>query len=162
MLSERLSQVRAVKNRRSFHVSQSIGMCFEITVPWIDQHTRAFRSGCQPHRKRGSGVMWALLCHSESKGDWNVTNLLRRISQRGEAGLSTYIALEPSRGRSDTDPTHGLGQRLGRSFFGGGCPSYIRFGVPQPTEWKNIGDQIDAAVILARSDFVNVRGMRSG
>jgi hypothetical protein len=26
---------------------------------------------------------------------------------------------------------------------------------PQPTEWQRIGDQIDAAMIFARSDFVN-------
>jgi hypothetical protein len=25
-----------------------------------------------------------------------------------------------------------------------------------PTEWQNIGNQIDAAMILARADFVNV------
>jgi hypothetical protein len=30
------------------------------------------------------------------------------------------------------------------------------FGVPQPTEWQRIGDQIDAATILTRADFVNV------
>jgi len=29
--------------------------------------------------------------------------------------------------------------------------------VPQPTEWQRIGDQIDAAPIFARADFVNVR-----
>ena len=27
---------------------------------------------------------------------------------------------------------------------------------PQPTEWKRIGSQIDAAFVFARSDFVNV------
>ena len=27
--------------------------------------------------------------------------------------------------------------------------------VPQPTEWQRIGNQIDAAMIFARSDFVN-------
>jgi hypothetical protein len=26
--------------------------------------------------------------------------------------------------------------------------------VPQPTEWQRIGNQIDAAMIFARSDFV--------
>jgi hypothetical protein len=30
------------------------------------------------------------------------------------------------------------------------------FGVPQTTEWQRIGNQIDAAFIFARSDFVNV------
>jgi hypothetical protein len=34
--------------------------------------------------------------------------------------------------------------------------SIIRFGVPQPTEWQRIGDEIKAAFIFARSDFVNV------
>src|SRR5215471_14120972 len=29
--------------------------------------------------------------------------------------------------------------------------------VPQPTEWQHIGNQIDAALIFTRADFVNVR-----
>ena len=29
---------------------------------------------------------------------------------------------------------------------------------PEPTEWQRIGNQIDAAMIFARADFVNVRG----
>jgi len=29
-------------------------------------------------------------------------------------------------------------------------------GIPQPTEWQRIGDQINAASIFARADFVNV------
>jgi hypothetical protein len=33
-----------------------------------------------------------------------------------------------------------------------------RLAVPQPTEWQGIGDQIDAAMIFARTDFVNVYG----
>jgi hypothetical protein len=28
--------------------------------------------------------------------------------------------------------------------------------IPQPTEWQRIGDQINAAMIFARTDFVNV------
>ena len=32
----------------------------------------------------------------------------------------------------------------------------IRRVIPQPTEWENIGNQIDAAMIFARTDFVNV------
>src|SRR6266404_1908274 len=32
----------------------------------------------------------------------------------------------------------------------------IRLAVPQATEWQRIGDEIDAAMILTRSDFVNV------
>jgi len=32
----------------------------------------------------------------------------------------------------------------------------IRRVVPQPPEWQRIGNQIDAAFIFARSDFVNV------
>ena len=34
----------------------------------------------------------------------------------------------------------------------------IRFSVPKPTEWQHTADQIDAASIFARSDFVNVHG----
>src|SRR5260370_10023906 len=34
--------------------------------------------------------------------------------------------------------------------------SVIRLGVPQPTEWQRIGNQINAAMIFARADFVNV------
>jgi len=33
----------------------------------------------------------------------------------------------------------------------------IRFAVPQPTEWQSVGNQINAAFIFARTDFVNVR-----
>jgi len=33
----------------------------------------------------------------------------------------------------------------------------IRHAVPQPAEWENIGNEINAAMILARSDFVNVQ-----
>jgi len=32
----------------------------------------------------------------------------------------------------------------------------FRFAIPQPTEWQRIGNQIDAAFVLARTDFVNV------
>jgi hypothetical protein len=32
----------------------------------------------------------------------------------------------------------------------------IRLAIPQPTERQRIGDQIDAAFIFARTDFVNV------
>ena len=31
--------------------------------------------------------------------------------------------------------------------------------VPEPTEWQRIGNQIEAATILARADFVRVDGM---
>jgi hypothetical protein len=34
--------------------------------------------------------------------------------------------------------------------------STVRVCVPQPTEWQRIGNQIDAAMIFARSDFVSV------
>jgi hypothetical protein len=34
----------------------------------------------------------------------------------------------------------------------------IRGVIPQPTEWQSITDQIDAAMIFARVDFVNVHG----
>jgi hypothetical protein len=33
----------------------------------------------------------------------------------------------------------------------------IRFAVPQPTEWQRIGNQIDAAMVFARSDFASVQ-----
>jgi hypothetical protein len=42
----------------------------------------------------------------------------------------------------------------------------VRFAIPQPTEWQHIADQINAEMIFARSDFVNVfdlthlRGLR--
>jgi hypothetical protein len=32
----------------------------------------------------------------------------------------------------------------------------VRLAIPQPTEWQHIGNQIDAAMIFARTDFVNV------
>jgi hypothetical protein len=32
----------------------------------------------------------------------------------------------------------------------------IRLAIPQPTEWQRIGNQIDAAFVFARPDFVNV------
>jgi hypothetical protein len=38
----------------------------------------------------------------------------------------------------------------------------IRPGVPQSPEWQRAGDQIDAAMIFARSDFVNVHEMHTG
>jgi hypothetical protein len=34
----------------------------------------------------------------------------------------------------------------------------VRFAVPQTTEWQRIGNQIDAAFIVARADFVSVLG----
>src|SRR5262245_43155750 len=34
----------------------------------------------------------------------------------------------------------------------------IRLAVPQPTEWQGIADQIDAAMIFARVDFIFVHG----
>src|SRR4030095_12125514 len=35
-------------------------------------------------------------------------------------------------------------------------PIAFRPAVPEPTEWQRIGDQIDAAFVTARADFVNV------
>jgi hypothetical protein len=29
-------------------------------------------------------------------------------------------------------------------------------GIPKPTEWRRIGNQVDAAMVFARADFVNV------
>jgi hypothetical protein len=43
----------------------------------------------------------------------------------------------------------------GRRILGTHC--LADFGVPHPAEWQRIGDQIKAASIFARSDFVNVR-----
>jgi hypothetical protein len=34
--------------------------------------------------------------------------------------------------------------------------SIIRSSVPEPTEWQRIGNQIDAAMISARADFVSL------
>jgi hypothetical protein len=36
----------------------------------------------------------------------------------------------------------------------------IQFAIPQPTEWQQIGNQIKAAMIFARADFVNVRWLQ--
>jgi hypothetical protein len=36
----------------------------------------------------------------------------------------------------------------------------IRFAIPELTEWQRIGNQIDAALVFARADFVNVRRNR--
>jgi hypothetical protein len=36
----------------------------------------------------------------------------------------------------------------------------IRFTVPQATEWQHIGNQIDAAMITARANFVSVQLLR--
>ena len=43
---------------------------------------------------------------------------------------------------------HGVADRIA-----GGVQSVI----PEPTEWQRIGNQIDAAMIFARADFVKVR-----
>jgi hypothetical protein len=32
----------------------------------------------------------------------------------------------------------------------------VRLAISEPTEWKHIGNQIDAAPIFAQADFVNV------
>jgi len=32
----------------------------------------------------------------------------------------------------------------------------IRRAIPQPTKWQRIGDEIEAAMIFARADFVKV------
>jgi hypothetical protein len=32
----------------------------------------------------------------------------------------------------------------------------VRLAVPQRTEWQRVGNQINAAVVLARADFVNM------
>ena len=37
-----------------------------------------------------------------------------------------------------------------------------RLVVPQPTEWQRIGNQIDAAMIFARADFVKVDAHKQG
>jgi len=34
----------------------------------------------------------------------------------------------------------------------------IRFAIPQPPEWQHIADQINAAMVFAWADFVNVMG----
>jgi hypothetical protein len=34
----------------------------------------------------------------------------------------------------------------------------IRLVIPQPTKWQRIGNQIDAAFVFARADFVNAHG----
>jgi len=37
----------------------------------------------------------------------------------------------------------------------------VRFAIPQPTEWENIRNQINAASMPARADFVNVDDLDS-
>ena len=32
----------------------------------------------------------------------------------------------------------------------------IRFAIPQPTEWQHMRNEIDAAMIFGRADFVNI------
>jgi hypothetical protein len=32
----------------------------------------------------------------------------------------------------------------------------VRLAIPQPTEWQRVGNEIDAAMIFARADLVNV------
>ena len=58
-------------------------------------------------------------------------------------------------GLTQIQPT-GLGQTLGAVILRGGCPSHIRFGVLQPTEWQHIGNEIKAAMVFTRAHFVNV------
>jgi hypothetical protein len=43
-----------------------------------------------------------------------------------------------------------------------GMVDRIRLAVPQATEWQRIGNQIKAAMIFARADFVDVNEMQSG
>src|SRR6266481_1560899 len=38
----------------------------------------------------------------------------------------------------------------------------VGFAIPQATEWQRIGNQIDAAMIFSRADFVSVHEMHSG
>ena len=35
-------------------------------------------------------------------------------------------------------------------------PDCVRFAIPQATEWQSIENQLDAAMIFARADFINV------
>jgi hypothetical protein len=39
-------------------------------------------------------------------------------------------------------------------------PTGVRLGVPRTTEWQRIGNQIDAAMVFARFDFVNVHQLQ--
>jgi hypothetical protein len=47
---------------------------------------------------------------------------------------------------SASESANSAGARKGR----------VRLTVPQATEWKRIGNQIDTALVAARTDFVNV------
>jgi len=40
--------------------------------------------------------------------------------------------------------------------------SLVQTAVHRISEWQRIGNQINAAMIFARADFVNVHGMHSG
>jgi hypothetical protein len=48
-----------------------------------------------------------------------------------------YCASHAAGGLTQIQPT-GLGQTLGAVILRGGCPSHIRFAVPQATEWQRI------------------------
>jgi hypothetical protein len=37
----------------------------------------------------------------------------------------------------------------------------IRLAIPQPIEWQRIGNEIDAAFVFARPDFVNVHHVKN-
>ena len=41
---------------------------------------------------------------------------------------------------------------------GNAVANCVWLAVPEPTKWQRIGNQIDAAMIFARADFVNVHG----
>ena len=36
----------------------------------------------------------------------------------------------------------------------------LAIAIPQPAEWQRIGDQIDAAMVFARADFVSVHQLQ--
>ena len=46
--------------------------------------------------------------------------------------------------------------RCGHADLVAGSQTTSRVLIPQATEWQHIGNQIDAAFIFARADFVNV------
>ena len=72
------------------------------------------------------------------------------VSQANLAGIGLATFQDCSGGNNR--PSH---QSVwGRYFFSSriGC---VRFSIPEPTEWQHIGNQINAALVRARSDFVN-------
>jgi hypothetical protein len=83
------------------------------------------------------------------------------ISDRREIQLP-FPPFAPDSGMDVRDINRGAAMKLGLidrdrqvplKEVAAGC---VWLGIPKMAEWQHVGNQIDAALILARSDFVNV------